>query len=46
MHSLSNYEVQIWFTGDDEVQLRREITVIEELLGEQPDSKCMKNLVL
>ena len=28
------------FTGENEEQLRQEIAIIEELLGEQPDSKC------
>ena len=28
------------FTGENEEQLRQEITIIEELLAEQPDSKC------
>jgi hypothetical protein len=27
-------------TGENEEQLRQEITIIEELLDEQPDSKC------
>ena len=31
------------FTGNNEDQLRREIAVIEELLSEQPNSKCVKN---
>lgn len=28
------------FTGENEEQLRQEIAIIEELLDEQPDSKC------
>lgn len=28
------------FTGENEEQLLQEIAIIEELLGEQPDSKC------
>lgn len=27
-------------TGENEEQLLQEIAIIEELLGEQPDSKC------
>ncbi|KAH0830387.1 hypothetical protein J3R83DRAFT_1781 [Lanmaoa asiatica] len=33
-------------SGENEEQLRQEITIIQELLGEQPDSKwCMDSLV-
>ena len=28
------------FKGENEEQLRQEISIIEELLGEQPDSRC------
>ena len=28
------------FAGENEEQLRQEIGIIEELLAEQPDSKC------
>lgn len=32
--------IYIDLTGDNEEHLRQEIAIIEELLAEQPDSKC------
>lgn len=40
LHNLVGYGLNVGDVGDDPSVLKREIEAIQELLDEQPDSKC------